>query len=70
MMLISELVHHLQTIADMHGDVGVRIDADFFGDEQPRAVEDVHIGRFDSEGGAFAVVLYPVKIVTESIGHA
>jgi hypothetical protein len=70
MMLISELVAHLQNIAGMHGDIGVRIDADFFGDAQPRSVEDVHIGRFDAEGGAFNVVLYPQKIVTEANGNA
>ena len=65
MMLISELVLHLQNVTELYGDIGVRIDPDFFGDEAPRSVEDVHVGRFDSEGGAFNVVLYPQKIVTE-----
>jgi len=35
MMLISELVAHLQAIYTEHGDIGVRIDKDFFGNAEP-----------------------------------
>lgn len=74
MMLISELVAHLQAIYTEHGDIGVRMDGDFFGDAEPRAINDLVVGQFTKEAGAYAVVLYPHKIVSsdhvESIGHA
>jgi hypothetical protein len=74
MMTITELVSHLQAIYTEHGDIGVRIDADFTKDTQPQAVTDLVVGQFMKEGGIYSVVLYPHKILTEehleSIGHA
>lgn len=74
MMLISELVAHLQAIYTEHGDIGVRMDGDFFGDADPRAINDLVVGQFVREGGVYAVVLYPHRIVQqehlEAIGHA
>lgn len=74
MMTITELVSHLQAIYTVHGDIGVRIDEDFHSDTQPEEVRDVVVGQFTKEAGAYAVVLYPSKIMTaehiESLGHA
>jgi hypothetical protein len=74
MMTITELVSHLQAIYTVHGDIGVRMDADFMADTQPEPVTDIVVGQFTSEDGMYAVVLYPSKILTqehmESIGHA
>lgn len=69
MMLISELIHHLQSIQEDVGDVCVKVDGDFFGDADPVDVQDVNIGKFVREN-TFAVILYPHKIVAESTGHA
>ena len=46
MMTITELVSHLQAIYTEHGDIGVRIDADFTKDTQPQAVTDLVVGQF------------------------
>ena len=74
MMLISELVAHLQAIYTEHGDIGVRIDKDFFGDAEPENINDIVVGQFTKEAGAYAVVLYPHRIVQaehlEGLGHA
>ena len=74
MMLISELVAHLQAIYTEHGDIGVRIDKDFFGDSEPETVQDIVVGQFTKEAGTYAVVLYPHRIVqaehVEGLGHA
>ncbi|HBB26307.1 MAG TPA: hypothetical protein DCZ59_08585 [Bacteroidetes bacterium] len=74
MMLISELVAHLQAIYTEHGDIGVRMDGDFFGDAEPHPISDLVVGQFVREAGLYAVVLYPHKIVAsehvEGIGHA
>lgn len=73
-MTITELVSHLQAIYTVHGDIGVRIDADFTQDVQPQAVSDLVVGQFVKEGNAYSVVLYPHKILTaehvEGLGHA
>ena len=69
MMLISELLHHLKSIQEDLGDVPVKIDGDFFGDCDPVHVQDVHVGKFVADE-TYAVILYPHKIVAESLGHA
>lgn len=69
MMLISELIEHLKSVQADVGDVRVKIDGDFFGDADPIDVQDVHVGKFLRDD-YFAVILYPHKIIAESLGHA
>jgi hypothetical protein len=74
MMTITELVAHLQAIYTEHGDIGVRMDADFTKDTEPQAVTDLVVGKFLREEGQYAVVLYPHPVLTaehlEGLGHA
>lgn len=73
-MTITELVAHLQAIYTEHGDIGVRMDADFTKDTEPQAVTDLVVGKFLREEGHYAVVLYPHTVLTaehlEGLGHA
>lgn len=70
-MTINELIHHLEQIRAVHGNIEVRVDSDLFSDHIPRGitsagiidyfvrpVQTIILGKFPSEANETKVVLY------------